>query len=145
VVRVNVRDYGEWGKVLARVNCGMRDFFLILILSPMLFLSKSAGAEEGVTGPFICASDPGVVICQVAVPSTTVTDAKLNRGACVSPLETFSIYRNELKSMGREIGDFKDFRGTYKLGDKFALYVTRCSPFELTISADGQDHLIKLK
>ena len=47
--------------------------------------------------------------------------------------------------MGREIGDFKDFRGIYKLGDKFALYVTRCSPYELAISADGQDYFIKLK
>jgi hypothetical protein len=111
----------------------------------MHFFSISAGAEEASSGPFICASDPGVIICQVAVPSITVTDAKLNRGACASPLETFSIYKNELKSMGREIGDFKDFRGTYKLGDKFALYVTRCSPYELAISADGQEYFIKLK
>ena len=145
MVCVSVWDYGVWGKVLARVNWAMTAFFLILIHSPMLFLSKSAGAEEAVSVPFICASDPGVVICQVAVPAITVTDAKLNRGACISPLETFSIYRNELKSMGRDIGDFKDFRGAYKLGDKFALYVTRCSPSELTISADGQDYLIKLK
>lgn len=145
MVRVSVWDYGEWGKVLARVNCAMMAFFLILILSPMLFFSKSAGAEEAVSGPFICASDPGAVICQVVVPSITVTDAKLNRGTCVSPLETFSIYRNELKSTGREIGDFKDFRAAYKLGDKFALYVTHCNPSELTISADGQDYFIKLK
>ncbi len=130
---------------MARINSALMALLLMLILSSMLFFSKRAGAQEAVSGPFICASDPGAIICQVAVPSITVTDAKLNRGACVSPLETFSIYRNELKSMGREVDAFKDFRGAYKLGDKFALYVTRCSASELTISADGQDYLIKLK
>jgi len=118
-----------------------------LVLSMSIFsnFDMHAQALEASAGPFNCASDPGVIICQVAIDSISVTDAKLNHGGCVSPLETFSIYKNELKSVGREIGEFKDFRGAYKMGDKFAIYVSNCRVSELTLTAGQEDFSVKFK
>ena len=115
------------------------------LLGVALLVSSSGHAQEAGSSPFNCASDAGVIVCQVAVPSITVVDVKLNRGACRSPLEIFEQYKSELRSPAHGGENFRDFRQKYKLGDKFAIYLGNCSLTEANISTDGQDYTVRFK
>ena len=115
------------------------------VLGAALLVGSNVCAQEAASSPFNCASDAGVIVCQVAVPSITVVDIKLNRGACRSPLEIFEQYKSELRASGHGGENFRDFRQKYKLGDKFAIYLGNCALTEANISTDGPDYTVRFK
>lgn len=87
-----------------------------------------------------------VVQCEVK-SRITITDAIINNGNCISPLEYIKSFNEQRKLMNLpNFVELKDFRKTYITGETFHFVVPdSCTLTEFTVSSTSKDYTWKTR